>query len=95
MIPICATTHPLNGKTGLNEPYDPILLATNFYLIYGIICTDSDIILVQATVSSKHDVKVTGLDAIRDGLPAGFRQARNWCLVFITSTEESAPALRN
>ena len=100
-IPVCAITRPLNGKTGLSEAYNYTLLfywrptSTSFTSIDGIICTDSDIILVQATVSSEHDVKVSGLDAIRNGLPAKFRQERNWRLVFITSTEESALALRN
>ena len=61
-------------------------MATKFFLIY---------LLVQATVGSRRDVKVSGLDAIRNGLPAKFCQERNWCLVFITRTEESAQALRN
>ena len=101
MIPICATTHPLNGKTGLSAANKHTLpfywrpTSTSFTSIDGIICTDTDITLVQAIVSLQHDVKVSGLDVIRNGLPAKFSQAHNWCLVFITSTEESAQALRN
>ncbi|KAF8342458.1 hypothetical protein F5887DRAFT_974351 [Amanita rubescens] len=100
LIPVCGITRPLNGITGLREankyalPFYWRPTSTSFTSIDGIICTDSDIILVQATVSSKHKVKVSGLDAIRNGLPERF-QRRNWCLVFITSTEESAQALRD
>ncbi|KAF8346138.1 hypothetical protein F5887DRAFT_962858 [Amanita rubescens] len=96
MIPVCDIIHPLNGKTGLSEankyslPFYWRPTSTSFTSINGIICTNSDIILVQATVSSQHDVKVSGLDAIRNGLPVGFCQERNFCLVFITvPTEES------
>ena len=101
MIPVCDITRPLNGKTGLREankyplPFYWRPTSTSFTSIDGIICTDSDIILVQATVSSQHGVKVSGLDAIRNGLPVGFCEERNFCLVFITPTEESAQDLRN
>jgi len=102
MIPVCDITRPLNGKTGLSEAnkyslpfYWRPISSTSFTSIDGIICTNSDIILVQATVSSQHDVKVSGLDAIRNGLPEGFRRERNFCLVFITPTEESAEDLLN
>lgn len=102
-IPVCAITHPLNGKSGLSAAnnytlpfyWRPTSSSTSFTSLDGIICTDSDIILIQATVAKQHDMKVSGLDAIRNGLPARFHQRRNWCLVFTTSTEESAQALRN
>jgi hypothetical protein len=101
MIPVCDITHPLNGKTGLSEankyslPFYWRPTSTSFTSIDGIICTNSDIILVQTTVSSQHDVKVLGLDAIRNSLPIGFHQERNFCLVFITPTKESAQDLCN
>jgi hypothetical protein len=79
-IPICAITRPLNGKTGLSEVnkytlpfyWRPTSSSFTFTSIDGIICTDSDIVLVQAIVTSQHDVKVSGLDAIRNGLPVKF-----------------------
>lgn len=77
-IPVCAITRPLNGKTGLSKankytlPFYWRPTSSSFTSINSIICTGSDIILVQATVASQHDVKVSGLDAIRDGLPAKF-----------------------
>jgi len=100
-IPVCHTTHPLNGKTALREankynvPFCWRPTSSSFTSIDGIICNNSDIFLVQATVTSKHDVKVSGLDAIYNSLPIGFCQKCNWHLVFITPTEESAQDLRN
>lgn len=100
-IPVCTVTHPLNGTTGLSEankytlPFYWRPTSTSFTSINGIICTDSDMVLIQATVSSRHDVKVAGLGAIRDGLPVKFRRERNWRLILITPSEESARALCN
>ena len=99
-IPVCRTVHPLSGKTVLRDankytlPFYWRPTSSSFTSIDGMVCTDSSIFLVQATVASKHDVKVSGLDTIYDSLPAKFRQ-RNWCLVFITPTEECARDLRN
>jgi hypothetical protein len=100
-IPVCLTARPLNGKTALREvnkfklPFYWRPTSSSFTRIDSIVCTDSDIFLLQATVASKHDVKVSGLDTIYNGLPAKFRQTRNWCLVFITPTEECARDLCN
>ena len=100
-IPVCAITRLPNGKTGLSKAnkYTPLFYwrptSSSFTSINSIICTDSDIILAQAAVASQHDVKVLGLDAIRDGLPTKFCQERDWCIVFITPMEESARSLRN
>jgi len=100
-IPVCLTARPLSGKTALREvnrfklPFYWRPTSSLFTSIDGIVCTDSDIFLLQATVSSKHDVKVSGLDTIYNGLPVKFRQNRNWRLVFITPTEECARDLRN
>ena len=99
-IPVCAITLPLNGETGLSQANRYKLPfywrpTSSFTGIGDITCTDSNIVLVRATIGSRRDVKVSGLDAIRNGLPAKFCQERHWCLVFITRTEESAQALRN
>lgn len=102
-IPVCARANvcPLNGKTGLREANKSVLpcywrpTSTSFTSLDAIICTDSEVIILQATVAKEHDVKVSGLDTIYASLPAGFHESRKWCLVFISSTEESAQALRD
>ena len=100
-IPVCRAVRPPDGKTALREankhklPFYWRLTPSSFTSIDGIVCTDSDIFLVQATVASKRDIKVSGLDIIYDGLPVKFRQQRNWRLVFITPTEECARDLCN
>jgi hypothetical protein len=100
-MPVCRYTYPLNGKTSLQKvnkfklPFYMRRTSTSFTSIDAIICIESDIFLVQATLTSQHDVKVSGLDAIFDNLPVKFRQHRNWRLVFITPTEECAQGLRN
>jgi len=100
-IPVCHTVRPLNCKTALgnvnnyNLPFYWRPTSSSFTSIDGIVCTDSDIFLVQATVASKHDVKVSGLKTIYYNLPTMFRNKRNWRLVLITPTQECARDLRN
>jgi hypothetical protein len=99
-IPVCDNTHPLNGKYALRDankhelPFYWRPTSTTFTSIDGIVCTDSQIFLIQATVASKHDINEMGLDTIFNGLPVKFRE-KLWCLVFITPTEECARGLRN
>ena len=101
VVPGCHETHPLNGTTGLrtvNEHLLPSywrLTSHSFTSIDGIVCTESHIILFQATISSQDGVKVSGLNAIHGNLPVKFRESHNWCLVFITSSEKAARTLRN
>ena len=101
IVPRCHETHPLNGTTGLRTVNKHLLpsywrpTSHSFTSIDGIVCTESHILLFQATISSQHGVKVSGLDAIRGSLPVKFRESHNWCLVFITSSEKTARTLRN
>jgi len=101
IVPGCHETHPLNGTTALrtvNKHLFPSYwrpTSHSFTSIDGIVCTESHILLFQATVSSQHGVKVSGLDAIHGSLPVKFRESHNWCLVFITSSEKTARSLRN
>ena len=101
IVPECHGTIPLNGTTGLSAVNQHLLpsywrpTSHSFTSIDGIVATDSHIPLFQATISSQHGVKISGLDAIHDSLPAKFSKSHNWGLVFITSSEKTARNLRN
>jgi hypothetical protein len=60
----------------------------------AVICTDKTIITIQLTVSSKHFMKRTGFDRLKQYLPEVFESARTWCHVFFTDCSENATSLR-
>jgi hypothetical protein len=52
-------------------------------------------ILIQSTVSPKHNVKPEGIQSVHDSLPQGFWRKRKWAFVFIIDTDENAVALHS
>jgi hypothetical protein len=100
IIPACKNVIPLGGLSRLKEankytlPFYWRPTSQSFTSVDAVICTKPDILFVQSTVAPKHGAKPEGVDNILDHLPVKFRDARNWCLIFITDTEERATALR-
>jgi hypothetical protein len=67
----------------------------SFTSVDSILCTKTEGILIQSTVSPKHDAKPEGIQSVHDSLPKGFWKKRKWAFVFITDTDENAAALRS
>ena len=101
VIPVCTQHIPLGGLSRLTKANEYELpfywRPTNqsFTSINSILCTETEGILIQSTVSPEHDVKPEGIQSIRDYLPKGFWRKRKWAFVFITDTDENAVALRS
>ncbi|KAH9074292.1 hypothetical protein EDB83DRAFT_1952444 [Lactarius deliciosus] len=60
----------------------------------AIILTDRFIITIQVTIYYKHSVKGSDLADIKDSIPPGVREDRDWCHVFITNDNTRAYSLR-
>ncbi|KAI0245653.1 hypothetical protein BJV78DRAFT_1287359 [Lactifluus subvellereus] len=75
---------PPSVHPGMQEPF-PVTDA--------IICTDTHIITIQTTVSSRHEVNAEQFKKIQEAFPKSFRNARRWCHVFVTDYGEYAEAL--
>jgi hypothetical protein len=60
----------------------------------AVICTDKDIITIQATVAATHSVKATGFKGLESNLPKLFQKHRRWSHVFVTDQHDTAAKLR-
>jgi len=59
----------------------------------AVICTDTHIITIQATVSAKHDMKPIGFERLKKNLPDAFQKVQSWCHVFVTDRDDAAAKL--
>ena len=60
----------------------------------AVICTDTCIFTIQATVAAKHSVNAKGFETLERYLPKKFQKARKWCHVFVTN-HPNTPTLRS
>jgi hypothetical protein len=82
-------THPI--------PFTYWPISTTFKSVDSIICTASEIILIQSTVGKPetHGVNIPGLNELLRGFPVRFSKSRNICLVFVTDEEANLVRLRS
>ena len=101
VIPVCTRHIPLGRLFRLAQAYEYELpfywRPTNqsFASVDSILCTKTEGIFIQSTVSTKHDAKPEGIQSVHNYLPNGFWRQRKWAFVFITDTDENAVALRS
>ncbi|KAI0245655.1 hypothetical protein BJV78DRAFT_1287361 [Lactifluus subvellereus] len=100
-IPVCKNVRVFSGTTAFRNAgnYETPLCwlpgSQAFPVTNAIICTDTHIITIQSTVSSRHEVNAEQFKKIQEAFPKSFRNARRWCHVFVTDYGEYAEALRD
>jgi hypothetical protein len=100
-IPVVPNVVPVSGSSNLSDANTNVLpfywrpVSQTFTSLDALVCTREAIFLIQSTVSSKHDMKKTGLDFIRDNIPSKFWESRRQYLVFVAPHEASAARLRS
>jgi hypothetical protein len=77
-----------------DTPFGWLPATRTFPSFDAIICTETSIITIQATVSSKHSMSPKGFRRLKEYLPKRFERARTWRHVFLTDLEKNAPSLR-
>jgi hypothetical protein len=101
VIPVCTQRIPLGGLSRLTKankyklPFYWRPTNQSFTSVDSILCTETEGIFIQSTVSPEHDAKAEGIQAVHDSLPKGFWTKRKWAFVFITDTDENAVKLRS
>jgi hypothetical protein len=84
----------LNHVDNLKLPFCLVSVSETSAAVVAIVLTEDFVITVQMTIASKHDAKSIGFEKIYEGLPPKFLEARTWCHVFLTDTEDKAISLR-
>jgi hypothetical protein len=99
-IPICQTVIPLNGVSNLKdaktytEPFYWRPTHQIFPVVDAIICTSTEVILLQCTVSKRHKTNTEKLQEIVTNLGSTYLQRRRLCLVFTVDSKEAATAVK-
>jgi hypothetical protein len=95
-VPVVSNVVSLSGSSNLkdanrnNLPFYWRPVSQTFTSLDAIICTQEKIFLLQTTVSSKHRLKIHGLNFIRQHIPTRFWVERQCCLVFVAPDQDSA-----
>jgi hypothetical protein len=98
-MPVVPNVISLSGSSNLkdanqnNLPFYWRPVSQTFTSLDAIICTPEKIFLLQTTVSSKHSLKIQGLNFIREHIPTRFWGERQCCLVFIPPDQDRATRL--
>ena len=98
-MPVVPNVVSLSGSSNLkdanqnNLPFYWRPVSRTFTSLDAIVCTPEKIFLLQTTVSSKHSLKIQGLNFIRQHIPTRFWAERQCCLVFITPDQDRATRL--
>jgi hypothetical protein len=99
LIPVVSNVVSVSGCTNLREANQNTLpfywrpVSQTFTSFDAIICTIKEILLIQCTISRKHDLKRAGLQFIRQNIPVKFWKERQCYVVFVTPNESHANSL--
>lgn len=100
-IPVTERVISLSGITALKQanqhtvPFCWWPTSCTFSPVDAIVCTATDIIFVQSTISQSHNVNIDNLTLTIQNLPERFRQTHRLCFVFVANQRATAVTLMN